>query len=816
MTRAFRALRARPGFTIVTVATLALGFGVNAAVFSLTRTVLLRPLPYRDADRLVQINEANAARNIESNALAPANYVAWRERVDAFEATTFFRRVQFNVSTLAAPKLDSRTASEGGSARAVQVEGFAVAPGFFPMLGIQPSLGRGFTAEEATPGRDNVVVVTDSFWRRVLDGDATAIGRVMTVDGVRCTVIGVLPSSFKIFRVLNRELDLFRPLVLDATDRVQSINVWAKLRPGVAVETARAELSTVYQTLPIAERGWTAAVWLLSARFAAGPRPVLIALEWAVALVLLIACANVANLLLAMSAARQKELAVRLALGASRWQIVRDLGSETAILAAAGGGLAILLAQWVVATLNAVVSFQDISRLEPFRVDGWVIAFTAGLALAVVALFGLLPIRAASDVDVVDALKDSTHGVTGGVSNRRLRQALIVGEVALSIVLTVGALALTTSAITLHDLARGVSVENVMTAQVALNDPQYVEPEQLVRTANAVVERLSASAAVDTAALVNYPPLSLIRVGVRLTIEGIPPPPSDRPWIARYFVTSPHYFRAAGIQMIAGRDFTPADDLTHLDVAIVSETFARRFWNTTDVIGRRIQPDFGQSKAFWIPRSRGGMVTIVGVVRDVREDGLLDSAGFPQLYLPYAQNPTVVVTIMARTRGATATAAPAIREAVHSIDPQLPVSYEHSFDDLIRETFARPRELAWLIGSFAGLALLLAAVGVYGVMAFLTTARAKEIAIRMALGATRVGIVTLILRGAMTLAGLGVGIGLGATPLAFRFIRAAVYGVEPWSPPLLTSVAGLIAVICAVASALPAWRAARTANPRQL
>jgi len=801
MRRALRALAARPGFTLVTVATLALGFGVNAAVFSLTRTVLLRPLPYRDADRLVQVNEANTARSLGTAPVAPANYVAWRERVDVFEETTFFRRVQFNVST---------------TSRAIQVEGFTVAPGFFPMLGIEPAIGRGFAAEEAAAGRDNVVLVTDSFWRRFFDADAAAVGRVITVDGVRCTVIGVLPSSFKIFHVLNRELDLFRPLVLEPTDRVQSINLWAKLKHGVAAETAEAELSTIYRTLPITEQGWTAAVSLLSMRFAAGPRPVLVALECAVALVLLIACANVANLLLAMSAGRRRELAVRLALGASRWQIVRDLGSETAILAGAGGLLAILLATWVVATLNAVVSFQDISRLEPFRVDGWVVAFTTGLALAVVVAFGMLPLRVAADVDLVDALKDSTHGVTAGVSNRRLRQALIVGEIALSIVLTVAALALTFSAIRLHDLARGVSIDRVMTAQVALNDPQYDDDaERLVRTVNAIVDRLSSSPLVEAAALVNYPPLALIRVGVRLTIEGIPAP-SDRPWIARYFVTSPGYFRTAGVQMIAGRDFTAADDMKHADVAIVSETFARRFWNTTDVIGRRVQPEFPPSKAFWIPRSRGDVVTIVGVASDVREDGLLDSVGMPQLYLPYAQNPTIVVTLMARARGPAAAAAPAIREAVRAVDPQLPVSYEQTFDDVVRETFARPRELAWLIGSFAGLALLLAAVGVYGVMAFLTTARAREIAIRMALGASRVGIVKLILRGAMTLAAVGVGIGLVATPLAFRFLRAAVYGVEPWSPPLLGSVAALIAIVCAVASALPAWRAARTANPRDL
>jgi len=801
MTRALRGLLARPIFTIVTVSTLALGFGVNAAVFSLTRTVLLRPLPYRDADRLVQVNEASASRGMGAAPVAPANYVEWRRRVQAFEETTTFRRVQFNVST---------------ASRAVQVEGFTVAASFFPMLGIEPARGRGFAEEEARPGRDDVVLLSDGFWRRLFDADPAVVGRTITVDGVRCTVIGVLPSSFKIFRVLNRQLDLFRPLVLEPTDRVQSINVWAKLKPAVSLATAQAELATVYNTLPIPERGWTGAVWLLSTRFAAGPRPVLIALEWAVALGLLIACANVANLLLAMSAGRRKELAVRQALGASRWQIVRDLGSETAILAAAAAALAVLLATWGVAVLNVVVSFQDISRLEPFRVDGWVVAFTAGLAVAVVVVFAVLPARAASDVDVVEALKESTHGVTAGVSNRRLRHALIVGEVALSIVLCVAALTLTRSAVMLHDLNRGVFVDGVMTAQVALNDPQYAEPDLLVRTTNAIVERLVVSSAVETAALVNYPPLSLIRVGVPVAVEGVPAP-GDQPWIARYFVASPDYFRTAGIKMIVGRDFTAADDRTRAGVAIVSETFARRFWNTTDVIGRHVRPEFGQSNAFWIPRARGGMLTIVGVVRDVREDGLLDAAGLPQLYLPYAQNPTVVVTVMARSaRGPAQAAASAIRDAVRAVDPQLPVSYEMTFDEVLRETFARPRELAWLIGSFAGLALLLSAIGVYGVIAFLTTARAREIAIRVALGATRGGIVALVVRHAMKLAAIGVGAGFIVTPLTFRFLRAAVYGVDPWNPVVLVSVAAMIGVVCAAASALPAWRAARTANPRHL
>jgi putative ABC transport system permease protein len=797
MKRAVRALAARPGFTAVAVATLAIGFGVNAAVFSLTRTVLLRPLPYRDADRLVQVNEVNRPRGVMLGAVSPASYDAWRTRVAAFEQTATFLRVSFNVST---------------PARALQVEGFKVAPAFFPMLGVEMARGRGFATGDAVQGRDNIVVISDRFWRRFFDADPAAVGRSITVDGVPCTVAGILPPSFKIFRVLNRELELFRPQVLDPTDREQSTNLWAKLRPDTSLDAARAELATVYATLPSAARGWTADASSLTERLTEGPRPVLVALEWAVALVLLIACANVANLLLAVATGRRKEIAVRQALGASRWQLARDFGGETIVLTAAGGALALLLAVWVVATLNAVVSFQDVNRLEPFRVDGWVIAFVLALSVAVVAVFAALPIRAATNVDLVDALKDSMHGATAGVSHRRLRHALIVGELALAIVLTVSALALTRSAVSLHGLARGVAVDGVATAQVALNDPRYAAADRMIRATNAILEKLSATPVVEAAALVNYPPLSLIRVGVPVTVEGAAPPPGDQPWIARYFVTSPGYLRAAGIPLLAGRDFDTADDAARAGVAIVSVTFARRFWNSTDVIGRHVTPQFPSSHAFWIPRARVGPLTIVGVAGDVREDGLPDSAGFPQLYLPYAQNPTVVATVMARSRGPVTAAAAAIRDAVRAVDPELPVSYEMTFDDILRETFARPRELAWLIGSFAGLALLLSAIGVYGVMAFLTTARSKEIAIRVALGATRMNVVGLVARDAMKLAAAGVAAGLIATPLTFKVLSAAAYGVDAWNPALLAVVAVALSVVCAGGAAIPAWRAARDAS----
>jgi len=797
ISRSLRSLASRPVFPAVAVATLALGLGVNAAIFSLTREVLLRPLPYRDADRLVRVFESSRTLSVASAPIAPVNYTEWRDLVDAFEQTAVFRRVAFNVSM---------------KTNAVQVEGFQIAPAFLPMLGIEPALGRLFTNEDAQPGRDAIVLLSNGFWRRQFAADSTIVGQSIDVDGTPCTVVGVLPSSFKIFRVLNREVDLFRPFVLDATDREQSINVYAKLKPDVSLNSARAQMTTVYSSLPIPDHLWTADVALLSTSFAANARPILLALEWAAAFVLLIACANIANLLLAVSAGRRKELAIRQVLGASCWQIARDLAGETLILTAAGGALAILLATWIVAALNTAVSFQDINRLQPFRVDAWVLAFTGGVTLIVALVFGLLPARVAADADVVDALKDSTHGVTVGMPNRGLRHALIVGELALSIVLTASALALTRSALGLHGLARGVTVDGVMTAQVALNDPRYADTERLVRVAASMLERLSTSPGIDAAALVNYPPLSVIRVGVPVTIEGQPPPPGQL-WIARYWVIAPGYFQTAGIRLLVGRDFTSADDRARGGVAIVSETFARRFWNTTDVLGRSLRPTFPKSNAFWIPRASGEMLTIVGVVGDVREDGLPDAAGLPQLYLPYAQNPTSTVTLMARVSGRPAeTASREIRDAVRAADPQLAVSYEKTFDDVIQETFARPRELAWLVGAFAVLALVLSAVGVYGVMAYLTTARTREIGIRMALGATRVDIVSLIVGHAITLTAVGVAIGIVLAPMALRLTSGLLFGVGPFDPVTLLTVAVILAGVSIVASTIPAFRAARLAS----
>jgi putative ABC transport system permease protein len=328
-----------------------------------------------------------------------------------------------------------------------------------------------------------------------------------------------------------------------------------------------------------------------------------------------------------------------------------------------------------------------------------------------------------------------------------------------------------------------------------------------------MLDRLTSAPGIDAAALVNYPPVSLIRTGVPLTVEGHPPPSPDQPWVVRYWVVTPNYFHTAGIPTLAGRDFTASDDATHAGVAIVNETFARNFWNSTDVIGRHVKPQFPKSDAFWIPRpnlsSQEAPLTIVGVVGDVREDGLPD-VGRSQLYLPYAQNPTTVLTLMARTSGGAAEAAmPAIRDAVRAADPQLPISYDKSMDAVIDETFARPREMAWLVGAFAGLALLLAAVGVYGVMTYLTTARTREIGIRIALGATPVDIASLVVGQAMGLTAVGAAIGIILAPIALRLAGSLLFGVRPFDPAALGVVVVLMAGVSVASSAIPAIRAAR-------
>jgi putative ABC transport system permease protein len=791
--RSLRALVRRPTLALVICAILGLGFGVNGAVFSLTRTVLLRPLPYRDADRLVDLAEANLPAGVAYAPVSPADYVEWRQQTRTVDVSAAWRFVYFALSGTTAP---------------TRVQGLRVEPSFFSLLGVTPALGRDFEAREAMAGRDTVVILSDAFWRRAFGADVTVIGRPITVDGSRCTVVGVLPETFRFIHVLNRELDVWRPFVVDPTEREHSIQVYAKLARGASLTAARSEAAAIYASLPrdAAREGWTTDVSSLAERLTIRQRPILIGLQWAAALVLAVACANVASLVLASSAIRRRDFAVRTALGATPWRIARDLAGEAVILSLGGGAAGAALAAMTVAVLNRFVSYQDINRLEPFRIDATVMA-AVGLTVASTAIIlAVLPAHTAAKADVIDALKSDSHSVTNGAGS--LRRFLLVPQLAASIVLLAAALALVRGMLGLLTIDRGLRLDRVMTAQVSLSATPYDDAAQLTRFASVTLDHLAAMPGVESASLVNYLPLSSIGTTVPIAIDGRTD--LDRniaQRTVRYWIVSPKYVSSLGIRLLAGRNFTSDDVAGRVSVTIVSARLARRFWNRVDVVGERLTPQFPPGDAFWIPRRERGSAVIVGVVDDIREDGL-PTAGLPQLYLPYAQNPTRIMSLIVRTAAPPEAAAPLLRDAARAGDPEQPTFDERTLQDVVRETFARPRELAWLLTAFAAIALLLTATGVYGLTEYTTAARAREIGIRMAIGATRRDIVQLMIRDAMRVAIPGVLAGVLAAPASFKLIGARIYGIPPWSPIVLAMVSLFLTSVSIAAAAVPAWRAA--------
>jgi putative ABC transport system permease protein len=618
MKRSVRALLRRPTFAIVICAILGVGFGVNAAVFSLTRTVLLRPLPYRDADRLVDLAEANLPAGVAYAPVSPADYVEWRQQTHTIDTAAAWRFVYFALSEETVP---------------IRVQGLRVEPSFFSVLGVTPLLGRDFEAREAIAGRDAVIILSNGFWRRAFGADPTVIGRPITVDGTRCTVVGVLPETFRFIHVLNRELDVWRPFVVNPTEREHSIQVYAKLARGASVAAARSEAATIYASLPQAadRQGWTAEVSSLAERLTAQQRPILVGLQWAVALVLTVACANVASLVLASSAIRRRDFAVRTALGATRWRIARDFAGETIILSVGGGVGGAMLAVGTVAVLNRFVSYQDINRLEPFRVDAVVLAAVGLTVVFTAIILAVLPVHTAAQTDVIDALKSDSHAASKG--GGLLRRFLLVPQLAVSIVLLAAALTLVRGMAGLLTMDRGLRLDRVMTAQLSLSATPYDDAAQLTRFAGATLDGLAGMPGVESASLANYLPLSSIGTTVPIAIDGrtdLDRNTAQRS--VRYWIVAPQYVSSLGIRLLTGRDFTRDDVAGRVSVTIVSARLARRFWNRVDVVGERLTPQFPRGEAFWIPRREGGSAVIVGVVDDIREDGL-PTAGLPQLYL---------------------------------------------------------------------------------------------------------------------------------------------------------------------------------------
>ncbi len=787
-----RMLLKSPGFTVVAVLALALGIGANSAIFSVVNAVLLRPLPFPEPARLVRLGAGSRGEPTARGVFSFPDY----------------KDVQAQAQTLeyVAGYLNSGTVLTGEGEEPMRILGADVAADYFPLLGVQPELGRVFTRAEDQPGAA-VVVISHGLWQRRFGARPNVLGQQLKMGSTNATIIGVMPAGFEYpFRAEHQ--DFWAPLNGHPTpDREQrdehSLPVIARLKPGVTVEQARAELATLArrfeQQYPASNTAVTITAASLHADLTRDVRPALFILLGAVGFVLLIACANVANLLLARAASRSKEIAIRTALGASRWRIVRQLLVESLLLAIVGGGLGLLLAMWGVDLLVAA-SPANIPRVQQVGLDGRVLAFTLLLSALVGIAFGLVPALHASKPDLNDALKEGSRGSTESLRRNRVRSLLVVAEVALSLMLLIGAGLLLKSFMRLVQTDPGFDASHVLTLDIPLGRQRYATPEQQTDFFRRLVERTKSLPGVAAAGIVNDLPLSGNGDNYTFQIAGRPAAPPGAEPIADYTVASPGYCETLRIPLRQGRLLTAQDNAQAPRVLLISESLARRHFADTNPIGQRLMLDIDNETA---PRE------IVGVVGDVRR-AALDTEAAPEFYLPYEQVPERRMNLVVRTTAADAASMTAsVRGAVRDLDKDQLIWQTRTLDQLLAASVAGRRFNMLLLGIFAAVALLLAALGIYGVMAYSVTRRTHEIGIRMALGARAGDVLKLVIGQGMLLAGAGVALGLIGALAVTRVLTTLLYGVSPTDPLTFAGLALLLALIAFVACYVPARRATK-------
>ncbi|HEX7242174.1 MAG TPA: ABC transporter permease, partial [Longimicrobiaceae bacterium] len=785
---ALRTLRRSPGFLVMAVLALALGIGGNTAVFSIVHTLLYRPLPVADAERLVVVWDNNAGDGQEFSEVAPGHVRDLRERARSFEGITAYDYADFTLT---------------GSGEPEQLEGHVVDASFFPMLGVRPVLGRGILPADDRSGAAPVVMLAHRFWQRRFAGDPGVVGRTVLLDGVATTVVGVLPAEFR----FPGAGDVWAPLALpDSTWEVRGshfLRVIGKLRPGVSVGAARAEAESLSRELershPEVERGWRMSVQPLNEGLFQGPIvPTMVVLLGAVGFVLLIACADVANLLLARAAAREREVAVRLAIGAGRGRLVRQLLTESLLLALLGGAAGSVLAVWGLDALSATVpaTILDFSpQMAQLGVDARVLGYTLLLSLATGVLFGLVPALQASRPNLAATLKDGDRG-SAGARRGRLRSTLVVCEVALALVLVTATGLMVKSFLRQQSANPGFTPERSLVFWLNLPRARYPDGARVTAFHDALVDRLRALPGVESVGTVDPLPLTGEGSEQRFTIEGRPvPTPADTPW-TNLRVASPGYFRAVGLPVLRGRGFADADREGAPRVAVVSRGMAERFWPGASPLGKRVAVQGGE------PRE------IVGVVDDVA-DWRAGNRSAAYLYLPQAQAPSPRIGVVVRTRADPPAVAPAVRRAVFALDPEQPVHALRGMDEVLSDALFGQRLTAVMLGVLAAIALLLATVGVYGVMAYGVVRRTHEIGVRMALGASARDVLRLVVGQGMRPVLLGVAIGvLGALGVG-RLLAALLWEVSATDPATLVGVPVLLASVALLACWLPARRATR-------
>ncbi|MDQ3803874.1 MAG: ABC transporter permease [Acidobacteriota bacterium] len=790
-----RTLLKNPGFTAVAVIALALGIGANSAIFSVVNAVLLRPLPYRDPDRLVMVWEENTKAGYPRDTPAAANYIDWRDQNQVFEGMAAIADVSFNLTGAGEPE---------------RLDGRRVSASLFPLLGVEPHLGRAFLPEEDQPGANRVAVLSHGLWQRRFGADANIAGKPLTLNGESYEVVGVMPPHFQF---PSREDELWVPIAFtpqEAASRGRHyLQVLARLKPGVTLGQAQAEMSTIaarlQQQYPEQNTNLGATVTPLHEHVVGDIRPALLVLLGAVGFVLLVACANVANLLLARAAVRQKEIAVRVALGASRLRLVRQFLTESVLLAALGGGLGLLLSVWGVSLLKTFIP-ENISQARAVAVDARVLGFTVLVSLLTGLIFGLAPAVQASNFNLNETLKEGGRDSAAGSRGNRIRALLVVAEVAVSLVLLIGAGLLINSFLRLRNVDPGFRADNLLTMSIELPQQKYPDPARRAAFYTELVSRIEALPGVKSAAVTNWIPLVFQGDSIGFSIEGRPDPAPGqgrRPTVVTR-VVHPHYFRTMGIQLLRGREFGEQDRVESPTVAVISETMARRHWPGEDPTGKRITPGPATST------DPDDWVTIVGVVKDVRQFEL-GAEPKPQMYVSYAQGWSFFAPrhLVVSTAVEPLSLAATVRKTVWEIDKDQPVSDIRTMEEVLSESLARQRFSMLLLGIFAAVALALAAVGIYGVMSYAVAQRTHEIGIRMALGAQRGDVLKLAVGQGLKLVLIGVALGLAAAFALTRVMASLLFGVSATDPATLVTISLVLIGVAVLASYIPARRAAK-------
>jgi putative ABC transport system permease protein len=793
---AARTLRRAPGFTLAAVVTLALGIGANTTMFSVVNATLLQPVAYPDPDRLVTIWKQRVADPEDFNIVSKPNYIGWLERSRSFEAIALFDSA-------------GRGYNLTGTGEAEQVPGLRVTASFFPVLAVPPMLGRTFLPEEETAGHDRVVVLSHGLWTRRYGADPAIVGRTIQVDSGARVVVGVMPPSFTFDLGITRQL--WVPVGWTTGDEGRDSNSFialARLRPGVPMAEAASEMDVIGRAQSAAfapdDAGMTVRLVPLSEFGAPRLRSTLIPMLAVVAFVLLIACVNVANLMLARGASRGRELAIRSTLGAGRWRIARQLLTESVVLAGAGAAGGLLLAYW--GTRVLVPAVPGGLRSLPFRassdvsIDPVVLAFTAAVAVVCGILFGLVPAVAAVRTDLTHPLKQQTRGATGD-GKGRLRYGLVAAEVALTLVVVAAAGVMLTSVARLLNVDPGLDARNVLALQMSVpQENLYYGPPGNPRYCEAIAERVGSVPGVRSVGAIAHLPLSGAGAGRAIAIEGRPEPKEeDRP-SASYSVACPGLLQTLGITLAAGREFTARDTLEAPAVAVVNETLARRHWPNEVAVGKRFKIGRLGDDAPWL--------TVVGVYKNIRHRGLDREQG-PAFYRPYQQAGWPVITVVVKTASPPEALAASIKRAIAQAEPGQPVSAVRTMEAVVGGSVSSRRVPMLLLTGFAVLALVLAAVGIAGVVGYSVVQRTPEIGVRMALGAQRRDVLRLILGHSLAWALGGIAVGLVGALGLFRLLETLLFGVTPTDPYVLGSVSALLIGVVLGASYLPARRAMR-------